>query len=395
MNDRRVYVAGSAITPFGRRRDHTTPRDWVRQVVAAALADAGINSSQVDSVVFASESDFMSLQLAPASLLLDELGLVPRPTIRVESGGASGGQGVREGFIQIRAGMCQTVLVIGYEFAASHLSGDDVRMLYGLSFDAEIEGFAGVTASALYALSIQAYIAAFGATEVQMASVSVKNHGNALHNPNAHKPMHISIDDVLSSSSVYRPYKRLDCSLISDGAACIVLTSERALLRNDRPAVHIAGSGCATDHVRLGDRSDIGSFAGKQASAWQAYAMAGIKNPELQIAVAEVYDAYTGAELQSIEALGLCATGHAGHAALTGEYSLSGRLPINLSGGLIGQGGPPGATGIAQVATVAALLSGTYFPALQPEGLGWFGVADCHAGVATLNVTHVLERLDD
>ena len=395
MSETRVYVAGSAMTPFGRRRDQTTPRDWVRQVYAAALADAGIERSRVDSVVFASETDFLSLQVAPGALLVDELGLVPRPAIRVESGGASGGQGVREGYTQIRAGLSQTVLVIGYEYAASHLSGDDVRMLYGLSFDAEIEGFAGATASALYALSIQAYMSSCGATEIQLASVSVKNHGNALHNPNAHKPLRISLDDVLSSSPVYAPYKLLDCSLLSDGAACLVLTSDRSLLRRDRPAVHIAGSGCASDHVRLGDRSDIGVFAGKETSARQAYKMAGIDAPERQIAVAELYDAYTGAELQAIEALGLCARGHAGPAALTGEFSAAGRLPVNLSGGLIGQGGPPGATGVAQVAAVAALLGGTYIPALQPAGLGCFGVADCHGGVGTLNVTHVLQRLDD
>ena len=395
MNNRRIYVAGSAMTPFRRRLDHTTPRDWVRQVTATALADAGIDASEIDSVVFASETDFLSLQLVPGPLLLDELGLVPRPVVRVESGGASGGQGVREGFAQIRAGLSQTVLVIGYEFAASHTSSDQVRMLYGLSFDADIEGFAGASATALYALSIQAYMAAFGATDVQLASVSVKNHGNALQNPNAHKPMRISIDDVLSSGSVYNPYKLLDCSPISDGAACLVLTSEQSLLRDDRPAVHIAGSGCATDHVRLGDRSDIGVFAGKRDSARKAYKMAGINAPERQIAVAEIYDAYTGAELQSIEALGLCSAGHAGPAALTGEYSLDGRLPVNISGGLIGQGSPPGATGIAQVATVAALLGGSYISALQPASLGRFGVADCHAGVGTLNVTHVLERLDD
>jgi len=395
MSDQQVYLAGGALTPFGRRRDGSTPRDWVRQVAAAALADACLDASQVDSVVFASETDFLSLQLVPAPLLLDELGLVPRPAIRVESGGASGGQGVRVGFAQIRAKMHQTVLVIGYEFAASHLSGDDVRMLYGLSFDAEMEGFAGATATALYALSMQAYMAETGATEVQLASVSVKNHGNALRNSNAHKPMRISIDDVLASSPVYPPYKMLDCSLISDGAACVVLTSQRSLLRADRPGIRIAGSGCATDHVRLGDRSDIGAFAGKQRSAGQAYAMAGIDAPGSQIAVAELYDAYTGAELQSIEALGLCSRGQAGPASLTGEFALDGRLPVNISGGLIGQGGPPGATGIAQVATVAALLRGDYIPALQPDGLGRFGVADCHAGVGTLNVTHVLERLDD
>ncbi|MEP7207540.1 MAG: thiolase family protein [Casimicrobiaceae bacterium] len=390
-----VYVAGGALSRFGRSRDRSTPRDWVRAVVAEALADARMEPAAIDALVFASETDFLTLQLVPAPWLTDELGLTPRPAVRVESGGASGGQAVRTGVLHVRARAARTVLVVGYEFAASHLAGDDVRTLYGLSFDADLEGFAGATATALYALSIQAHMAAHGTTEAQMAAVSVRNHRNAIANPQAHKPMRITIDDVLASTPVSTPYKLLDCSLISDGAAALLLTGDRQLVRRDRPAVRISGTGCATDHVRLGDRSDVGVFAGKRASAAQAFAEAGIVDARRDITIAELYDAYTGAELQGLEALGLARPGEAGPAALTGEFAIGGRITVNASGGLIGQGGPPGATGIAQVATVAKLLAGTYHPALQPARPGRHGVADCHAGVATLNVTHVLERLDD
>ena len=390
-----VYVAGGALTRFARFRDHSTPRDWVRSVAVAALSDAHVDAADIDAVVFASEADFLSLQLAPAVLLTDELGLVPRPAIRVEAGGASGGQAIRNGALHIRGGGCRTVLVLGFEFAASHLSGDDVRMLYGLSFDADIEGFAGATATALYALSIQAHMREHGTTEAQLAAASVKNHGNAIHNPNAHKPMRITVDEVLTSNPVCLPYKRLDCSTISDGAACVVLTGERSRLRTDRPAIRIAGSCCASDYVRLGDRPETGVFSGKQRSAAGAYAEAGIRDPAREIAVAELYDAYTGAEIQGIEALGLAPPGQGGPALVNGEFALDGRLPVNVSGGLIGQGSPPGAIGVAQVATVAALLAGGYHAALQPRGLGRFGLTDCHAGVASLNVTHVLERLDE
>jgi acetyl-CoA C-acetyltransferase len=159
-----VYVAGGAMTPFNRRRDCSTPRDWVRQVAAAALLDARIDAREVDAVVFASETDFLSLQLVAAPLLVDEIGLAPAATVRVETGGASGGQAVRAGLMHLLSGLHRTVLVVGFEHAASHLSGDDVRMLYGLSFDADLEGFNGVTATALYALSIQDHIARHGTT---------------------------------------------------------------------------------------------------------------------------------------------------------------------------------------------------------------------------------------
>lgn len=394
MEGRGVYVAGGAMTAFGRRTDGSTPRDWVRQVVDAALADARVGPADIDAVVFASETDFFSLQLVPAPLLLDEVGLVPRPTLRVEAGGASGAQAVRVGAMHVLSAMHRTVLVVGFEHAASHLSGDDVRMLYGLSFDAELEGFNGVTATALYALSIAGHIARHGTTREQLAHVSVKNHGNACRNPDAHKPMSISVDDVIASPMVSTPYRRLDCSLISDGAAAVVLTGERALLRDDRPPVRVAASACASDHVRLGDRERPDAFRSKEIASALAYSQAGIRDPRREIAFAELYDAYTGAELQSLEGLGLCAPGAAGAAMAAGEFDAGGDFPVNLSGGLIGQGGPPGATGVAQVFTLLRLLQARYHAGLQPKTSRRFALADAHAGVGTLTVTHILERLD-
>lgn len=390
-----VFVAGGAMSRFGRRRDGSNSRDWVRDVVDAAFRDAGVSPEDIDALVIASETDFLTLQLVPGPLLVDELGLVPRPVMRVESGGASGGQAVRTGLMHIRSGLHCTVLVVGFEHAASHLAGDVVRMLYGLSFDADLEGFNGVTATALYALSIQDHIARYGTTAQQMAAVSVKNHGNALLNPNAHKPLRLSVDDVLASPMVSHPYRVLDCSLISDGASAVVLTSHRSLLRKERAGVRIVGSACASDHVRLGDRAVPGHFSSKQVASANAYRQAGIVRPEDEVAFAEVYDAYSGAELQGIEGLLLCANGSAGPATAAGAFSRGGPLPVNLSGGLIGQGGPPGATGIAQIVTLTQLLQHRYHEGLQPTTPRRFGVADAHAGVGTVSVVHVLERVDD
>jgi len=389
-----VMVAGCATTPFGRSNDGSTPRDWVRRVARDALEDAGIAAKDVDALVVASESDFFSLQLAPGALLVDEIGMVPCPVMRVEMGGASGSMAVRTALMQILSGVHRCVLVIGFEHAASHLSGDDVRLLYGLSFDAELEGMAGATAAGLYALSIGEHMRRFGTTETQLAMVSVKNHGNATANPDAHQPMAITVDDVLASRPVSTPYKLLDCSPISDGAAAIVLTDGSVAQNRSRLAVRVAGSGCASDYVRLGDRAEPFRFRSKVLSGRAAYAMAGISDPAREIDVAELYDAFSGAELQGIEALGLCGDGAAGRAMEAGEFARDSRLPVNLSGGLIGQGGPPGATGIMQVVTLTKLLQGRYWPQLQPKRDLRFGLADAHGGIATVSVTHVLERMD-
>lgn len=390
-----VVVAGCGATAFGRFRDASTPRDWVLRAAREAFDDAGIVGAAVDAVVVGSESDFFSLQLAPGALLADEIGLVPCPVMRVEMGGGTGAAAVRAGFMHIRSGLHRCVLVIGFEHAASHLSGVDMRMLYGLSFDADIDGMAGATAANLYALSIAEHMRRYGTTEAQLAAVSVKNHGNAMANPGAHKPLSITVADVLASRSVCTPYKLLDCSIISDGAAAVVLTAGGMLRDPSRPRVDVTGSGCASDYVRLGDRADPYRFRSKERSSRAAYAMAGIEQPALQIDVAEVYDAFTGAELQGIEALGLATEGAAAAALEAGVFGKEGRLPVNLSGGLIGQGGAPGATGVLQIATLTRLLQGRYWPALQPKRRLRTALADAHGGIATVSVTHVLEARDD
>jgi len=232
-----------------------------------------------------------------------------------------------------------------------------------------------------------------GTTERQMAAVAVKNRQHARFNPAAHKPMNITIDDVMRSAPVSSPYKKLDCSLLSDGAAAIVLCAAGDAPRTECERVRVSGSGCAADRARLGDRPQPHRFGAKAVAAHGAYALAGIVDPVTQMDVAEVYDAFSGAELQSLEALGLVAEGLSGPAMAAGEFGRDARLPVNLSGGLIGQGGSPGAVGIAQAVTMARLLTGHYHPGAQPERDLRRGVIDAHGGVATLCVVHVLERV--
>ena len=389
----RPYITGASMIPFKRYRDGSTFRDWIRRVGRQALNEAQLDSSEVDSVVVASESDMLSLQVSPAALVVDELGLQGTAAVHVEAGGASGAAAVREGFVQVLSGVAKNVLVIGYEQTASRLSRDGVQTVYGLSFDADIEGWSGVTTANLYALSYKLYCRQYGVDPNQSALVSVKNHGNAMHNPFAHKPMQITVDDVLQSNMISDPYRLLDCSMVSDGAAAIVL-SANCNNSDERQPVRIVGSGSSTDHVRLGDRTSPHLFSAKQRAAEQAYSMAGVTNAEEQIDVAEVYDAFSGTELQSIEALGFCESGRAGQHLEEGRFLPDSKLPVNLSGGLIGQGGAPGATGIAQVVVINRLLRGDYEPKLQPNRNLRRGLTDAHSGICTVSVVHVLESVD-
>jgi len=224
-----------------------------------------------------------------------------------------------------------------------------------------------------------------------MASVSVKNHENAIGNPWAHKPMTITIDDVLESPVVATPYRRLDCSLASDGAAAIVLAHPDAAPKTTRPISCITGSGVGSDFARLGDRAERHAFVAKRRAAEAAYDMAGIKDAARDIHVAEVCDPFTGAEIQSLEALGLAQPGEAASALADGAFGIDSNLPVNLSGGLIGQGGAPGATGIAQAVTMSRLLGGRY---RDNARLFKRGLIDVHGGIGTLAAVHVMQRVE-
>ncbi len=387
-------ILGGGVSPFGRHRDGSHWRDWVRRATADALADAAIGIDDIDAVVVASETDFLSLQVNPGPVILDDIGMTGKPVVRVEAGGASGGAALRTAVHQIMAGSARRVLVVGFEAAAGHLDADDVQFVYGLSFDAETDGFGGATAVVLYALSMVEHVDRYGTTAAQLAAVSVKNHGNAISNPWAHKPMKITVDDVLNSPMISTPYHRLDCSLASDGAAALVLGHPDAAPKSGRPRSRIIASAAATDRARLGDRRERHAFAGKRRAAEAAYCQAGIRRPADEIDVAEVYDAFTGAEIQGIEALGLAPAGNAAPALADGAFALDGLLPINPSGGLIGQGGAPGAVGIVQAITIDRILGGRYRSEASPGRDCRTGLVDTHGGLCTTSVIHVLERCE-
>lgn len=375
-----VLVIGAALTPFNRRRDGSGFRDWAQAAFDAALAMSGIARGDIDALVVASESDFFTLQLNPASVLAQDLGLCGAETLRVEGGGATGQLAVHAGVERILCGRARHVAVLGVDPSASALAGDSIRELYGYSFDFWTDGLSGVTATSLYALSWQAYAARHGGTVADLNAVTIKNRANAMANPNAHLPRHHTAQDFASAPMIAAPYCRLHCSPLSDGAAALILSARDAAPDARRAsAPRISGIGAASDLPGLGHRAQPEHFTAKAKAAQRALAMAGLRASE--IALAEVYDAYAGAELQAIAALGLAADPVS--ALRDGVFAADGPCPVNLSGGLLGQGAPVGATGVGQAATCALLLEGRYHPGLQPAHAMGHALADTHGGVGT------------
>jgi acetyl-CoA C-acetyltransferase len=382
-----VVFAGGAMTPFNRRKDGSSFRDWARTAVQGALNDADLNVTDIDALAVASESDFFTMQLNPAALLADHCGLAGVAAKRVEGGGASGHLAVHAGIAEVASGMARRVLVLGVEPSASHLKGADVSALYGLSFDGWTDGMTGIDSTSLYALSIQAFMARTGARVDDFAAIAVRNRANARVNLNAHLPLDISLDDVATSPVVASPYRRLDCSPLSDGAAAIILSRAEDLPTRPEGRARFRAAASTVDTVRLGERPDPGFFGGKQRAAQRAYSYAGISPDD--IGLAEVYDSYSGAQLQALEALGF-AQGQSLNAEREGAFAVNGSLPINLSGGLLGQGAPVGATGVAQVLAAALQLEGRYF-GMQAQHAPKFALVDTHGGIATLNAISILE----
>ncbi|WP_323764485.1 thiolase family protein [Marinovum sp.] len=380
-----VRIAGGAMTPFNRRKDASSWRDWCLSAFTDALADAALMAGDIDALMVASESDFFSLQLNPAALIADELGLRRIRVQRVEGGGATGHLAVQAGAALVSSGQARRVAVLGVEASASHLDGASVGGLYSLSYDAWSEGESGIGSASIYALSALAFMAETGATSEDFARIAARNRQNARHNRFAHLPLDVTEADVLASAPVSTPYRRLDCSPLSDGAACVILAASQDLPEGPGRA-RLAGMGVANDRVRLGDRAHPGCFTAKGVALRAALAQAGCAVD--QIGLAEVYDSFSGAQLQALQALGLTADPLA--AERDGQFTVEGALPVNLSGGLLGQGAPVGATGVAQVLAAAQQLEGRY-PGLRPARAPRFALVDTHGGIATLCAVSIVE----
>jgi acetyl-CoA C-acetyltransferase len=383
-----VAVSGSALTSFGRRKDLSSFRDWAAEAFFAALTMADIDPCDIDALIVASESDFFTLQLNPASVIADDLGLTGAMAFRVEGGGASGQLAVHAAVARIMSGLSCHVAVLGVDPSASALPAEQVRALYAFSFDAWTDGMNGTSATALYALSFQDFMAQSGASLNDLDAVTIKNRGNACHNPGAHLPRRHDMTELAASPMIAAPYRRLHCSPLSDGAAAVILSRVDALPASRRAAPRISGIGAASDRANLGARHQPGDFAAKRLAMQRACAMAGTDPGSIE--VAEIYDAYAGSELQSIVALGLSDAWR--RDLHQGDFAREGRLPVNLSGGLMGQGAPVGATGVGQTATCAMLLEGRYHAALQPTRPLTNALADTHGGICTTSAVTILSQ---
>ena len=383
-------IVGWAHTPFGKHADETVESLVVR-VATDAMAHAGIGPDQVDEIVLGHYNAGFSAQDFTASLVLQaDDALRFKPTTRVENACATGSAAVHQGIKSIRAGASKVVLVVGVEQMTTTPGreiGQNLLKAAYLPEDGETEGgFAGV-----FGQIADRYFQRYGDQTDALAVIAAKNHRNGVSNPYAQMRKDLGVEFCRTESEknprVAGPLKRTDCSLVSDGAAALIITDTDTALRMKR-AVAFRGEAHAQDFLPMSKR-DILKFEGCSVAWGRALERAGVTLGDLSFV--ETHDCFTIAELIEYEAMGLAKPGQGGELALSGELAANGRLPVNRSGGLKAKGHPIGATGVSMHALSAMQLceeaGDMQVPNAKLAGIYNMG------GAAVANYVSVLERL--
>jgi len=381
---------GWAHTPFGKLNDETVESLIVR-VANAALADAAVAAKDVDEIVLGHFNAGFSAQDFTASLVLQASpDLRFKRATRVENACATGSAAVHQALKSIAAGSSRIVLVVGAEQMTTTPGPEIGRNLLKASYvreEADIDGgFAGI-----FGKIAGLYFQRWGDQSDALARIAAKNHKNGVGNPYAQIRKDLGYEFCRSESEknprVAGPLKRTDCSLVSDGAAALVLADVETALKLNKAIVFRAAEH-VQDFLPM-SRRDVLKFEGC-ALAWQrALAQAGIELKDLSFA--EVHDCFTIAELIEYEAMGLAPEGQGARAIAEGIVTKDGSLPINPSGGLKSKGHPIGATGVSMHALAAMQLSGAAGD-MQVKNAKLGGIFNM-GGSAVANYVSILERL--
>jgi len=314
-------------------------------------------------------------------------GLLHIPAYRTESACSSSATALRCGTFAILSGMADIVMVGGVE-KMTHRATADVTEYLAMASDFPFEQWNGATFPGLFAMVATAHMHKYGTTEQHMAMVAVKNHHHGAMNPKAHMQKEITLEQAMSSRIVAWPLKLYDCSLITDGASCLILTKPDLAKKFTDSPVHIIGSGQASDTIGLYERDNLTSLKAGKLAAQEAYKMAGITPNKVD--VAEVHDCFTIAEIVAYEDLDFCKPGEGGHFIEEGFSQIGGRVAVNTSGGLKAKGHPVGATGTAQAYEIYEQLT-EHAEKRQVRGAE-IGLTHNIGGLGATGVVHVFRR---
>ncbi|PSJ65247.1 acetyl-CoA acetyltransferase [Kumtagia ephedrae] len=383
-------IVGWAHSPFGKL-DATGTEELMASVVASALGHAGIGPQDVDGIFVGVMNNGFSRQDFQGGLVaMGNEALAHVPAVRLENACATGSAAIHAALDFIEAGRGRIAVVVGVEKMTATPTAEVGDILLGASYrkeEADIDGgFAG-----LFGRIAQAYFQRYGDRSEELAMIAAKNHANGMANPYAHMRKDFGFDfcNTVSDRNPYvaAPLRRTDCSLISDGAAALVLADEETAAAMSRAIAFRARS--HVNDIMAMSRRDVLAFEGARRAWAGALDTAGITLDDLSFV--ETHDCFTIAELIEYEAMGLARPGEGHKVVREGTALKDGKLPVNPSGGLKAKGHPIGATGVSMHAIAAMQLAGEAGD-MQVPGASLAGVFNM-GGVAVANYVSVLERV--
>ncbi|MBN2157349.1 MAG: hypothetical protein JW776_14990 [Candidatus Lokiarchaeota archaeon] len=381
---RRVAIVGAGMSKFGAHYPIKQNRDLWQDALINTIesVDHGVNlQKDVEELYLGNFSaDLFNHEAHLAPLMAQLAGINPKPAARIEAACCSSGIAMRYGVLAVASGIHDFVLAGGIE-TMTEVPTVDVTDSLAAAADTRLEYPAGATFPGLYAAVATAHMHKYGTTEENFFDVAIKNYDNGAENPYAQVQMTIEqviegkitkakkrgleppswnnpYDFLRSESNPYiaYPLRLFDCSLVTDGAACVLLASEDIARKYTDTPIWITGTGQGSDTLALHDRDSLTSFLSARTAAQTAFKMSGLEPKDIQIA--EVHDCFTIAELVALEDLGFYKPGEAAAAVSAGETKRDGILPINTSGGLKTKGHPVGATGTAQAVEIFKQMRG-------------------------------------
>jgi acetyl-CoA C-acetyltransferase len=375
-----VYVAGVGMTRFGK--DPRSLAEIFGEAAEQALSRSDIQDVDALYIGVMNPEEFTG-DSNIAAQIVEALDLTGIPAIRIETASSAGAAAVQAGFQAIASGYYRRVLILGGE-KMTHLSTSATTRILAQVLDKQ-ERQCGATMPALAAMIAEKYRQKFRLSqsrlENMLCSVALKNHLNGSRNPLAQFQKAITREVYFASKFVATPLRLYDCAPITDGAAAVVLTSEKSDVR-------LAGLGQGTGPLSLRERDVFTSFPATRIAAARAYEMAETSSQDIDFA--EIHDAFTPFEIITTEDLGFFPPGKGGEAAVEGRTAIEGSLPINPSGGLKARGHPVGASGLAQIVEATTRLRG------QSQSGREFrrGLTQSTGGLGTNNFVTILERGD-
>jgi acetyl-CoA acetyltransferase len=323
------------------------------EAAMGAVGDAGLRLPDIDGVLCA--YSFTQPHLMLGSVFCEYLGIHPGTCFAIQAGGASACIMIMQAAALVASGQCNHVLVVTGDNRLTGMSRNGAVAALSEVGHPQFERPFGISVPAAYALVAQRYMHEYGTTSEQLAAIAVEHRRHAGRHPKAHMRAPLSVEQVLASKKIAEPLHMLDCCLISDGGAALVVSSRAATRDTRNKAVEILGAGQGHTHEHIVAAPSLVDYGCKASSA-AAFARAGVRPSDID--VAQIYDSFTITLAVELESIGFFERGQAGAAAAAGELGLQGSLPCNTHGGLLSYGHSGAAGGMFHAVEAVHQLRG-------------------------------------